>query len=118
MKYLIFIFFALSFQSIVAQTKSDENIHPVIMINGAVVEISYDKGNSILNVEVSQNEDVVEVIAVKDGVVVNSESTVFTDDEMSLDLSNYDNGEYDIYIRTSNEVQNAGSVITGLKPEE
>lgn len=108
------------FLSINCFAQENQQIHPysTILSNGATATFLYEKSENVLKVTITNNENEVEVIAVKDGVVTNSETTNFTNDEIQLNLSKQDNGEYEIYVKTGNEIQLVGTVEPSTKPEE
>ena len=82
------------------------------MSDGTIIETSFDNSTQILNVEVQQNNSEVEVIAVKKGQVVDSNSTLFSDDHLDLDLSTQGTDEIDIFVRNREEIEYVGSVET------
>lgn len=110
----------IAFLSINCFAQKQEHIQPysTILSNGATATFLYDKSENVLKVTITNNENEVEVIAVKNGIVVDSETTMFTNDEIQLYLSKQENGEYEIYVRTKNETQHIGTVEAGIKPEE
>lgn len=84
----------------------------IIMSNGTVVSPKYCKATKALKVEVQENNDEVEILAVSNGHVVDSETSIFDDDNIQLDLSSKSNQPLDIYVRTRKEVQYMGTVET------
>jgi len=115
-KWLVCFFAYISVNGF-AQINDNEIPYHAVFTNGTIASCYYNKYKKVLKVEVRQNEDEVEVLAVKNGMVIDSESTFFMDDEVNLDLSNNGNGECDIYVKAKNEVQYVGSVVTAIKPE-
>lgn len=99
-----------------AQTTDNSIPYSAIFTNGTIASLSYNKNRMTLKVGVRQNEDEFEVLVVRNGMIVDSESTFFMDDEMDLDLSV--NGVCDIYVKARNEIQYAGSVINTVKKED
>lgn len=117
MKKIIII--ATLFCSINSYAQSNIVIdRPITLSNGTTIETSFNSINKNLRVSISNNENGIEVIVIQNGIVVNSETTFFTNDEIQLNLSKQDNGEYEIYVKTGNEIQLVGTVESGIKPEE
>lgn len=111
---LLAVFYSVSSN---AQTDNIEIKHPVTSIGGTVVETSFNSRKNMLNVSIRNNDDEVEILAVRRGMVVDRESTFFMNDEMQLDLSNNVTGKYDIYVKARNEIQHIGSIETEIKEE-
>lgn len=103
--------------NVFAQEIGNECPYSATFVNGASACVSYNKKENMLNVSIRNNDDEVEIIAVKRGMVVESESTFFMNDEMQLDLSNNVTGKYDIYVKARNEIQHIGSIETEIKEE-
>ncbi len=91
---------------------NDTSIHfpHIMMSNGAVVSPRYNSSTKTLKVEVQDNNDEVEIIAVSNGHVVDSETSIFDNEDIKLDLSNRCNQQLDIYVRTRKEIQYMGRI--------
>lgn len=110
---LFFIASVICSLNCMAQSTDGGIIRPkVFMTDGTMIETSYDSSTQTLNVEVQQNNSEVEVIAVKKGQVVDSNSTLFSDDHLDLDLSTQGTDEIDIFVRNREEIEYVGSVET------
>ena len=120
MKIFMTLIISLCSLTCVAQrTDKGKILHPrIYMSDGTIIETSFDNSTQILNVEVQQNNSEVEVIAVKKGQVVDSNSTLFSDDHLDLDLSTQGTDEIDIFVRNREEIEYVGSVETSENTNE
>lgn len=107
-----FMFMCMSLYAGAQTHKGDNDFPRIIMSNGTVVSPKYCKATKALKVEVQENNDEVEILAVSNGHVVDSETSIFDDDNIQLDLSSKSNQPLDIYVRTRKEVQYMGTVET------
>ena len=114
MKLFMTLIISLCSLTCVAQETSNGSVlHPrIYMSDGTIIETSFDSSTQTLNVEVQQNNSEVEVIAVKKGQVVDSNSTFFSDDHIDLDLSTQGTDEIDIFVRNREEIEYVGSIET------
>lgn len=80
------------------------------MSNGAVVNTLYDKDNKTLTFDIHNNPEEVEIVVVKNGVTIESESSNTEDDNINLDLSKYKDCTVEIYVRNRRESQYVGNV--------
>lgn len=81
----------------------------ITLSNGATVSSSFNQQTGILSVEVENNDDAVEVIVVENDTVIDSESTIFEEDELQVELP-MSSQPLDIYVRTKEETLYVGSV--------
>lgn len=113
MKKLIVLLFlsAIFCTSIHAQSKDEEfgTIGHVTLSNGTTISSSFNQQTGILSVEVNNNDDEVEVIVVEDDTIIDSESTVFEEDELQVELPENAHS-IDVYVRTKEETRYVGSV--------
>lgn len=112
MKKLVGLVLLLCSITTYAQSPDYNGTSHVTLRNGARVCAKYNAKTEILNVEIQDNEDEVEVLAVENGKVVDFEMTIFDDDNIKLDFSNKGNQQLDIYVRTRKELQYMGTVET------
>ena len=95
--------------SSMAQLNTGQTLPHVTMSNGTTVISTLKQEDNVLNVEVRNNDDEIEILIVEDGTVVNSESTIFEDDELQVELP-MSTQPLDIFVRTKEEIQYLGSV--------
>lgn len=81
----------------------------ITLSNGATVSSSFNQQTGILSVEVNNNDDEVEVIVVEDDTIIDSESTVFEEDELQVELPENAHS-IDVYVRTKEDTWYVGSV--------
>ena len=101
-----------------AQNKDIINNRPLPRRGGAVVETTFNSDMNVLEISVHNNKTVVEVLAVKQGCVVNCESTSLNNDKIQINLSDDVTETYDLYVQTENEIFHIGSIETAVKPED
>ena len=94
------------------------NLPHIVLQNGTAVYTRYCVERNVLNVDIRNNPEEVEIVVVKNGIMIDNEVSDFEDDGISVDLSGHNNGAVDIYVRSRREDQYVGSVKTGIKPEE
>ena len=95
--------------SSMAQLNTGQTLPHVTMSNGTTVISTLKQEDNVLNVEVRNNDDEIEILIVEDGTVVNSESTIFEDDELQVELP-MSTQPLDIYVRTKEETLYVGRV--------
>ena len=120
-RFLIIAFMFVLCTRVIAQKDKDGtevNFPYVVLQNGTTVYTRYSVERNVLNVDIRNNPEEVEIVVVKNGVMIDNEVSGFEDDGVSVDLSGHNNGAVDIYVRSRREDQYVGSVKTGIKPEE
>ncbi|MGM9724106.1 MAG: hypothetical protein ACI3YG_08450 [Prevotella sp.] len=106
---------------VIAQKDKDGtevNFPYVVLQNGTTVYTRYSVERNVLNVDIRNNPEEVEIVVVKNGIMIDNEVSDFEDDGISVDLSGHNNGAVDIYVRSRRENQYVGSVKAGIKPKE
>lgn len=92
-----------------AQLEQPNGTTHIILTNGATISSSFNQQTGILSVEVNNNDDEVEVIVVEDDTIIDSESTVFEEDELQVEVPENVHS-IDVYVRTKEETRYVGSV--------
>ena len=111
-KLTVFLLICTAFcTSINAQYQGEESgpIGHITLSNGTSVSSSLIQETNVLSVEVVNNDDKIEILIVEDDTVVNSESTIFEDDELQVELP-MSTQPLDIYVRTKEETLYVGRV--------
>lgn len=106
---------------VIAQKDKDGtevNFPYVVLQNGTAVYARYSVERNVLNIDIRNNPEEVEIVVVKNGVMIDNEVSDFEDDGVSVDLSGHNNGAVDIYVHSRRENQYVGSVKAGIKPKE
>ena len=120
-RFLIIAFMFVLCTRVIAQKDIDGtevNFPYVVLQNGTAVYARYSVERNVLNVDIRNNPEEVEIVVVKNGVMIDNEVSGFEDDGVSVDLSGHNNGAVDIYVRSRRENQYVGSVKAGIKPKE
>lgn len=120
-RFLIIAFMFVLCTRVIAQKDKDGtevNFPYVVLQNGTAVYARYSVERNVLNVDIRNNPEEVEIVVVKNGVMIDNEVSDFEDDGVSVDLSGHNNGAVDIYVRSRREDQYVGSLKAGIKPEE
>ncbi len=120
-RFLIIAFMFVLCTRVIAQKDKDGtevNFPYVVLQNGTAVYARYSVERNVLNVDIRNNPEEVEIVVVKNGVMIDNEVSGFEDDGVSVDLSGHNNGAVDIYVRSRRENQYVGSVKAGIKPKE
>lgn len=120
-KILIIALMFILCTRVIAQKDKDGtevNFPYVVLQNGTAVYARYSVERNVLNVDIRNNPEEVEIVVVKNGVMIDNEVSDFEDDGVSVDLSGHNNGAVDIYVRSRRENQYVGSVKAGIKPKE
>ena len=108
---LLFTFsFLLGSNSTFSQTKDSYDIPRIITQRGTVLEPSYKEETKTATLEISDNEGIIEFIAVFNGQVIDIVSTCFEDDILTIELPSWVVGTVEIYARTEEEGFYIGSV--------
>lgn len=110
-KLVIFLLMCTTICTSVKAQLKDEAVpfSQVTLSNGATISSSFNQQTGILSVEVNNNDDEVEVIVVEDDTIIDSESTVFEEDELQVELPENVHS-IDVYVRTKEETRYVGSV--------
>lgn len=112
----IFFIIALSLVSCrycIAQTKDEDTeieISCVVLQNGTMISTKCNNENKVLTFDIHNNPEEVEIVVVKNGVTIESESSNTEDDNINLDLSKYKDCTVEIYVRNRRESQYVGNV--------
>lgn len=120
-RFLIIAFMFVLCTRVIAQKDKDGtevNFPYVVLQNGTAVYARYSVERNVLNIDIRNNPEEVEIVVVKNGVMIDNEVSDFEDDGVSVDLSGHNNGAVDIYVRSRRENQYVGSVKAGIKPKE
>ena len=120
-RFLIIAFMFVLCTRVIAQKDKDGtevNFPYVVLQNGTAVYARYSVERNVLNVDIRNNPEEVEIVVVKNGIMIDNEVSDFEDDGISVDLSGHNNGAVDIYVRSRRENQYVGSVKAGIKPKE
>lgn len=108
---LLFTFTVLlGINSTLAQTKGSYEIPRIVTNDGAVLLPDYEQNTKTATLEVSENEGIIEFIAVFDGQVIDIVSTCFEDDVLTIELPSWVVGTVELYARTEDEEFYIGSV--------
>ncbi len=82
----------------------------ITMSNGATVSATFNSTTNVLSVDVKENEDEIEVIVTDNETIIETESTIFSEDNMEIPLSTSTNKDVDIYVRSNEETMYIGTV--------